>query len=1410
MKNALYLLLMSLFVLAGCNNQSLESTEQSVSRTHQVKISLGDDFSSRSHRYKGNYDDVSNGGSVVLYYAFQSADNTTVELSSNMSPSGGNWTVDLTLATGEYTFRAEAFNSGKVKIFDTDTARTFQITTATTNLSLGLQLNPILEDVSGTPMPIITQLSKPSGYFPGTKMKIGFTVKGGHDDQLNFFTNTVIPAPDNSSDAQNVNNYSNSTDLSPSISDNFSTYQDNITLDIPADATGPLTVVFGVDSETLQSGSYLQFKVDQAVGVKSDNSTLVFVPTVDKFKLTFNADESSSNSLKYSFEIEGNQGFNDNVSFQFDGNASAFATVTPDNSSNYGSNERAGILYRSVLSPGKLKITFTKNGGQFSYSYEYDVPGGSTTEVNTYIPSPPHEHHPVATEFDDYMVSTLAGQAGVGGSADGQGTAASFHIPSGIAVDSSDNLYVVDNHNHLIRKIDPSGTVTTLAGQAGVGGSADGQGTAASFHFPFAIAVDSSDNLYVAEQRNHLIRKIDPNGNVTTIAGQVGVTGSADGQGTAASFDIPYDIAVDSSGNLYVADSHNHLIRKLTGVTINADDDSLNWENSSGGGHDDSSGHGSGGSWGDSNIDNVTVPDIGPFEFLAAEEVTNVPLLQVLIAEFELHTLSHLIEQGENFVFHFDSSNTKGSLIVHNDSNGEFTYKAPNALGADGFSYYIMDSNGQKSNLGTLNIEVVDEYSPNNHESPSKPVAQVAHGSIDHDGSFIPADWAEPEIMFDGYKIGSSFDAAQLVLLDNMSLEIFAIENKYKVPGDDSIYFDNITIHMHHSDGYSHTVYDGPSNLFPGWPELKDSLHAMQEAPTDSLIIDFARDGSEERYYCQYILFGQSFSNMTTREEREGVWDSHCQTPDNSAMESDFDDDSPPYDHHPVAIEFDNYTVSTLAGQAGVVGSDDGQRTAASFSNPNGVAVDSSGNIYVGDALNHLIRKIDPSGNVTTLAGQAGVSGATDGQGNAASFYKPNGVAVDSFGNVYVADHLNHLIRKIGPSGDVTTLAGQVGVPGSNDGQGNAASFNNPSSSLALDSSGNVYVTDQANHLIRKIDSSGNVTTLAGQAGVVGSDDGQGTDASFNNPNGVAIDSSGNIYVADRDNHLIRKIDSSGNVITLAGQARVSGAADGQGTAASFNKPSGIAVDSFGNVYVADIFNHLIRKVDPFGNVTTLAGQAGVSGAADGQGADASFQRPGVVAVDSSGNVYVADRLNQLIRKLTGVVDTETTPNNSQQIPDTPEVSRILLPQIEAGRGNSHHTCALLVDNTVKCWGYNNYGQLGDGTVTPRYTPVSVSGIDNATAISSGLIHTCALLSNNTLKCWGNNGKGQLGDGTTTDRATPDSVSDIDNATAISSGAKHNCAVLSDNTVQCWGGNSHGQLGDGTTTDRHTPVSVQF
>ena len=325
--------------------------------------------------------------------------------------------------------------------------------------------------------------------------------------------------------------------------------------------------------------------------------------------------------------------------------------------------------------------------------------------------------------------------------------------------------------------------------------------------------------------------------------------------------------------------------------------------------------------------------------------------------------------------------------------------------------------------------------------------------------------------------------------------------------------------------------------------------------------------------------------------------------------------------------------VTTFAGKTGVAGWGNGTGTAASFNVPSGVAVDADGNVYVADRDNHLIRKITPAGEVTTLAGTAGVSGATNGNGTAASFFGPYGVAVDKFGNVYVAENGNHLIRKIDSYGEVTTLAGTAGVAGSTNANGTAASFKSPRA-VAVDTFGNVYVADYRNQLVRKIDSYGEVTTLAGNDGVAGSDNGNGTAASFNGPGGVAVDKFGNVYVAEEGNNLIRKIDSYGEVTTLAGTAGVDGSDNGNGTAASFTYPRGVAVDTAGNVYVADWGNHLIRKIDSYGEVTTLAGTAGVTGATNGNGTAASFNWPEGVAVDPDGNFYVTDTDNNLIRKI--------------------------------------------------------------------------------------------------------------------------------------------------------------------------------
>ena len=325
--------------------------------------------------------------------------------------------------------------------------------------------------------------------------------------------------------------------------------------------------------------------------------------------------------------------------------------------------------------------------------------------------------------------------------------------------------------------------------------------------------------------------------------------------------------------------------------------------------------------------------------------------------------------------------------------------------------------------------------------------------------------------------------------------------------------------------------------------------------------------------------------------------------------------------------------VSTLAG-SGTFGYTDGTGTSAKFDYPPGVAVDGAGNVYVADQGNNRIRKITASGVVSTLAG-SGTPGNADGTGTSAQFSYPYGVAVDGAGNVYVADQGNNRIRKITASGVVSTLAGSTS--GYTDGTGTSAQFNNPYG-VAVDGAGNVYVADRYNDRIRKITTSGVVSTLAGSTN--GYTDGTGTSAQFYNPFGVAVDGAGNVYVADLYNHRIRKITASGVVSTLAGNGTY-GYTDGTGTSAKFNRPTGIAVDGAGNVYVADLSNHRIRKITTSGVVSTLAGST--YGYTDGTGTSAKFYYPSGVAVDGAGNVYVADYHNHRIRKITFCSETTET-----------------------------------------------------------------------------------------------------------------------------------------------------------------------
>jgi sugar lactone lactonase YvrE len=372
-------------------------------------------------------------------------------------------------------------------------------------------------------------------------------------------------------------------------------------------------------------------------------------------------------------------------------------------------------------------------------------------------------------------------------------------------------------------------------------------------------------------------------------------------------------------------------------------------------------------------------------------------------------------------------------------------------------------------------------------------------------------------------------------------------------------------------------------------------------------------------------------------------------------------------------IEIDSGDVTTLAGTTGVSGSADGTGTLASFYNPSGIAIDSSGNLYVADDGNHTIRKITSSGAVTTLAGSAGAFGSVDGTGTSARFMEAQGIATDSSGNLYVSDSSkmgNSSIRKITSSGVVTTLAGRGGNLVFANGTGAAALFNMPYS-IATDNSGNLYVCDTYNFIIRKTTSSGVVTTLAGTAGLPGWADGTGSAARFFWPIGIVIDPTNTyLYVVDVVGAIRKIVIASGVVTTLAGSMGSDDSADGIGTSASFSEPQAIAIDPTNTyLYVVD---DGIRKINiSTKEVTTIPGVLATYGdqlALDLQGniyvsssstnsiskitpegvqsifvpSSAGLNNPMGIKIDSDGNLFVADSGNSEIKKITpdGIVST--------------------------------------------------------------------------------------------------------------------------------------------------------------------------
>lgn len=322
--------------------------------------------------------------------------------------------------------------------------------------------------------------------------------------------------------------------------------------------------------------------------------------------------------------------------------------------------------------------------------------------------------------------------------------------------------------------------------------------------------------------------------------------------------------------------------------------------------------------------------------------------------------------------------------------------------------------------------------------------------------------------------------------------------------------------------------------------------------------------------------------------------------------------------------------ITTVAGNTGSAG-DGGPATAAALNYPYGVAVDITGNMFIADTHNQRIRKVAPGGQITTVAGNGSYGFSGDGgPATSATFRDPSGVAVDGAGNLFVADQANCRIRKVTPGGTITTVAGNGTVGFSGDGgPATSASLRGPAS-VAVDRAGNLFIADTYNERIRKVAPDGTITTVAGSGATdFSGDGGPATSAGFRDPCGVAVDGAGNLFVADTSNHCIRKVTPDGTITTVAG-----GFAP-QGGPSSFGSPTGVAVDGAGNLFITGTLNDQVHKVAPDGAMTTVAGIGAAGFSGDGGPAiSASLHDPSGIAVDSAGNVFIADASNNRIRRV--------------------------------------------------------------------------------------------------------------------------------------------------------------------------------
>ncbi len=736
------------------------------------------------------------------------------------------------------------------------------------------------------------------------------------------------------------------------------------------------------------------------------------------------------------------------------------------------------------------------------------------------------------------------------------------------------------------------------------------------------LAVDGAGNLYLTEARNHRVRRVDPSGTLTTIAGtgEQGFSGDG-GPATQAKLHSPTGMAVDDADNLYIADTANGRIRRI-----------------------DSAG-----------IITTVVSGLESPTSMALDGAGNL-----YVAEIANHRVRRVDTRGT-----ITTVAGTGSRGYSGDGGPAVQARLNEPTGVavdDAGNLYIVDSQNHRIRkvgaLGTITTYAgIGDRPTGNIRINDAPVlafkAQLdwPHSiSVDRAGNLYFSDFSHHRVR----RVDSS---GTLTTIAGSGHDIFH-SNGYRGDGGPAI--------GAQLEGPGGVAADGAGNIYIAdsgnsririltptspHPETLQTPTGLRATTVSSSRIDLEwRDNTanERGFVVQrrpdgvtyWVQVATTPANATTYFDSGVVplatWHYRVRAFNDTAS-SAFSNEATAKTPAPPPRTGTEWTITTIAGTGEqVYGGDGGTAVRAQLNWPYGVAVDGAGNIYISDLFDHRIRRVDTRGTITTIAGtgKQGYSG-DGGPAVRAQLANPQGVAVDGAGNVYIADRSNSRIRRIDTGGMITTVAGTGARGYGGDGGPAVGADLNWPFGIVLDRSGNLYIADSNNHRIRRVDTTGVINTIAGNGELGYSGDGAlAVHARLFQPSGLAVDDAGNLYFADAPNQSVRRVDANGTITTVAG-----GGYDGDGgpaTLARLRQPSGVAVDPLGNLYIADSQNHRIRRVDTRGIISTIAGtgEAGYSGDG-GPAVRAELHRPGRVAVDGDGNIYVTDSENHRLRVIT-------------------------------------------------------------------------------------------------------------------------------------------------------------------------------